>query len=158
MHGRRMSAMPSFSTPRTSIVVMAPCSFAAASTAAASGPSNAGIRKVPPTCTTSNAPSAERSTSFAEKTAFAPITCKAGRSPFGRMGSMVAEVGTSTWVLIPDESTPYRSRMPRITFPSSSSPVAPMLLTSAPSLARSTAVPPAVPATVTRISSISAMF
>src|SRR5690242_9837966 len=82
----------------------------------------------------------------------APGTCSAGRSPFGLMGKMVAEVWASDLRTSPAVSTPCLAIAAATRSPSRSSPSAPRTRTLAPSLARSTAGPAAVPAAVARIS------
>src|SRR3954447_10498956 len=144
------SGQPSAST---SHVVTVPASRARDNTETAfSGPRNSG----PPTCRKSAPSTASHGTSSIAIVPFAPITCSAGRSPFGRIGRIVHEVWTSSRRASPEQSTPKRSSISTRTRPASSSPTAPTESTDAPSFASVTAVPPAAPAGESRISSISA--
>ena len=95
---------------------------------------------------------ASRSTSARVNSRVAPGTWKAGRSPFGLMGRMVADVWASFLRTSPAVSTPCLAIAAITMSPSRSSPSAPTARTLAPSLARSTPVPAAVPAAVARIS------
>ena len=92
--------------------------------------------------------------SVSSKWSDAPRWCNAGRSPFGRTFRMVAEVGTPGSRCISAVSAPCfcKAAMTKSAF--SSSPTAPTARVRKPSLAQSMAVPPAVPATVRRISSM----
>src|SRR4051812_19604574 len=117
-----------------------------------SGPRNSG----PPTCRKPAEEIASHGTSSSDRVPFAPITCSAGRSPFGRIGRIVDEVWTSSRRASPEQSTPKRSSISTSTRPASSTPTAPTDSTDAPSFASVTAVPPAAPAGDRRISSISA--
>src|SRR4051812_24130210 len=116
-----------------------------------SGPRNSG----PPTCRKPAEEIASHGTSSSDRVPFAPITCSAGRSPFGRIGRIVDEVWTSSRRASPEQSTPKRSSISTSTRPASSTPTAPTESTDAPSFASVTAVPPAAPAGDSRISSIS---
>jgi hypothetical protein len=69
------------------------------------------------------------------------------------MGSIVAVVWTPSFLTIPSVWTPYLLSVLITKLPSSSLPIAPSGYTPMPSLARSTVVPSAVPATVILISS-----
>ena len=87
------------------------------------------------------------------KVALAPGTCQAGRLPSGWIGRIVQLVWTSLRRARARVSTAWRARAISTKSPGRSSPIAPIAITLAPSRARSTAVPPAVPAAVARISS-----
>src|SRR3954468_12172729 len=144
------SGQPSASTSQ---VVTVPAARARLKISVAfSGPRNSG----PPTCRNEADEIASHGTSSIEIVPFAPITCSAGRSPFGRIGRIVDEVWTSDRRASPEQSTPKRSSISTRTRPASSSPTAPTESTDAPSFASVTAVPPAAPAGESRISSISA--
>jgi hypothetical protein len=86
---------------------------------------------------------------------FAPITWNAGREPSGRIGNTLAEVCTSSRRTSIEVSIPSASSRPTSIRPTASVPIAPAHRTSAPSFAIVTAVPPAAPAAVIRISSTS---
>lgn len=165
--GRNQSTNPSSGASRSmtsgapgrsrSMVTSVPPALAAASTAASGSPPNRPSTSGPPTCSTSAAAITPRSTSPGRRCGVAPGTCSAGRSPFGLIGSMVAEVCgpgmRARWLV----STPRASSRDTSRRARSSSPIAPIETTRAPSLARSTAVPAAVPAAVSRISSSSTL-
>ena len=93
-----------------------------------------------------------RSTSASSRSGVAPGTWRAGRSPLALIGRIVADVWAPRLRLSPLVSTPCRAIAATTMSPSRSSPSAPMASTLAPSLARSTPVPAAVPAAVARIS------
>src|SRR3954452_22178901 len=153
MAGASMSSSSGQPSARMSEHVTTPASRARRRISVAfSGPRNSG----PPTCRKPADSSASHGTSSIVNVPLAPITCSAGRSPFGRIGRIVQEVWTSSRRASPEQSTPKRSNASTSTRPASSSPTAPTDSTEKPSFARVTAVPPAAPAGESRISSISA--
>ena len=84
------------------------------------------------------------------------MQCHAGRSPSGRTGITDAEVCCSAIRTSPPTSTPSRVSSASRVSAAASSPTPPYDVTSAPSRASTTAVPPAVPAGDIRIVSTNA--
>ena len=123
----------------------------ASSSPAAGPPRNSG----PPRCRWVSPGIEDGRVSSRVSAPLAPTQCQAGRSPFGRTGITHADVWTSGLRTSRVVSTPSLEQGARRTSAIGSSPIAPMLWTSAPSRARTTPVPPAVPAGDMRIVSTS---
>jgi hypothetical protein len=138
-------------------VTSVPLPRAVASTRASGPAANEPSTSGPPTCSTSACAIRPRSTSAGRRCGVAPGTWKAGRSPLGLTGSMEAEVWTPGTRTSRPASTPCAVSSDTSMSPALSAPIAPIATTRAPSLARSTLVPAAVPAAVSRISSSSTL-